>query len=316
MAAGGKPLEVMGMLLGYPHDEEKHTLVVTDVYPLPVTGFETQVVADDEEVINYMIKLSDLIEVTRKERLMGWYHSHPFDVDEAHNHCFLSSTDLSTQLAWQNAEDGNGNPFLAIVIDPLRSFAKNTAELSAFRAYPPTATPPANQCPDGSVVAEDARRVEVWGSCWNRYYELKVEYFMSGQAKAIIDILNHSHLWARTLSSTPGLEAEHRARVSERVTNAVEKLEHATTSHAAAAGRMGGGFGFPTAEPPGVPKETGLKKATDAAAGIATETLHGHMSQLAKRHLFCAPACGCAAFANITAEFLKRKQCAAAAPTA
>jgi hypothetical protein len=34
------------------------------------------------------------------------YHSHPFDVDEAHNHCFLSSTDMSTQLAWQNAEDG------------------------------------------------------------------------------------------------------------------------------------------------------------------------------------------------------------------
>ena len=206
LSAGGKPLEVMGMMLGYPSDEHKHTLVVTDVFPLPVTGFETQVVADDENVINYMIKLSDMVEVTRKERLMGWYHSHPFDVDEAHNHCFLSSTDLSTQLSWQNAEDPNGNPFLAIVIDPLRSFAKNASELAAFRAYPPTASPPPNQCPDGSIVTEDAKRVEVWGSCWNRYYELKVEYFMSDQAKSIIDILNHSHLWARTLSATPALE--------------------------------------------------------------------------------------------------------------
>ena len=311
------------MMLGYPHDEQKNTLVVTDVFPLPVTGFETQVVADDENVINYMIKLSDMVEVTRKERLMGWYHSHPFDVDEAHNHCFLSSTDLSTQLSWQNAEDGNGNPFLAIVIDPLRSFAKNTAELSAFRAYPPNSSPPANQCPDGTIVSEDAKRVEVWGSCWNRYYELKVEYFMSAQAKSIIDILNHSHLWARTLSSSPMLEAEVRERVGERVTSLTEKLEHVHVAHAAQTSRMGGGFGFPSESlgaAPGANKESSLKKAADAASGIATETLQGQMSQLSKRHLFsndCLADCYCKNFANITSEFLKRKQtCAASAPAA
>lgn len=28
---------------------------------------------------------------------MGWYHSHPFDVGD-HSHCFLSQTDLSTEL--------------------------------------------------------------------------------------------------------------------------------------------------------------------------------------------------------------------------
>ena len=313
LSAGGKPLEVMGMMLGYPSDEHKHTLVVTDVFPLPVTGFETQVVADDENVINYMIKLSDMVEVTRKERLMGWYHSHPFDVDEAHNHCFLSSTDLSTQLSWQNAEDPNGNPFLAIVIDPLRSFAKNSSELAAFRAYPPTASPPPNQCPDGSIVTEDAKRVEVWGSCWNRYYELKVEYFMSDQAKSIIDILNHSHLWARTLSATPALETEHRERVGERVSAVVEKLEHAHAAHASQASRMGGGFGFPAESLGGGQsnKESSLKKASDAASGIANEGLLGQTTQLAKRHLFsseCLCNGNCAAFANIAAEYLKRKQ--------
>ena len=52
---------------------------------------------------------------TRKERFMGWYHSHPFDVN-VHTHCFLSGTDVSTQLAWQRAEDGHGNPWLAIVV--------------------------------------------------------------------------------------------------------------------------------------------------------------------------------------------------------
>ena len=176
--AGGKPLEVMGLLLGYPDaDASKRRLVVTDALPLPVTGFETSVVADDDNVVNYMIALSDLVEKTRKERLMGWYHSHPFDVDEDHDNCFFSSTDLSTQLSWQNAEDPQGNPFLAIVLDPLRSAAKNSAALAAFRAYPPAYTPPANQCPDGEICADDARRVEVWGSCWHRYYQLDLEYF-------------------------------------------------------------------------------------------------------------------------------------------
>ena len=60
LSAGGKPLEVMGMMLGYPSDEHKHTLVVTDVFPLPVTGFETQVVADDENVINRAGKESEI----------------------------------------------------------------------------------------------------------------------------------------------------------------------------------------------------------------------------------------------------------------
>ena len=73
---------------------------------------------------------------------MGWYHSHPFDVDEDHDNCFFSSTDLSTQLSWQNAEDPQGNPFLAIVLDPLRSAAKNSAALAASaRTCRPTRHP-------------------------------------------------------------------------------------------------------------------------------------------------------------------------------
>jgi len=226
LRAGGKPLEVMGMMLGCPHSEVKDALVVTDVFPLPVTGFETRVVADDENVINYMIELADMVETSRKESIFGWYHSHPFDVDEEKNHCFLSSTDLSTQLAWQNAEDGNGNPFLAIVIDPLRSFAKNKAEIGAFRAYPPSYSPPPATAPDFSHVTDESKCLEKWGSCWQRYYELQIEYFMSSQAKSIIDTLNHSFLWTRTLGSVPpALEPEHKNRTADRLnTKVVDKL--------------------------------------------------------------------------------------------
>ena len=59
-----------------------------------------------------MIALSDLVEKTRKERLMGWYHSHPFDVDEDHDNCFFSHRrTFLRQLSWQiYAEDPQGNP--------------------------------------------------------------------------------------------------------------------------------------------------------------------------------------------------------------
>jgi len=165
---GGKPQEVMGMLLGRPDPDDPRSLIVTDVFALPIVGFETRVVADDDQAINYMIELSENLEKTRNERIMGWYHSHPFDVDEAHNHCYMSTTDISTQLAWQRAEDPNGNPWLAIVIDPLRSLAKSTPEFGAFRVYPPEYNAPANECPDGKIVTSDAVRVEHWGAAWNR----------------------------------------------------------------------------------------------------------------------------------------------------
>lgn len=48
---------------------------------------------------------------------MGWYHSHPFDV-EVYSHCHLSGTDVQTQLAWQRAQDVRDFPWLAIVVGP------------------------------------------------------------------------------------------------------------------------------------------------------------------------------------------------------
>lgn len=169
---GGNPIEVMGMLLGRPDTMTPHTLVVTDAFPLPIEGFETRVIADDENVINHMISLGESLEITRKERFMGWYHSHPFDLG-THSHCFLSQTDLSTQLQWQRAEDPHGNPFVAIVVDPIRSYHYSIPELKAFRAYPPEYNSPMeNECPDGTIETTDQQRLELWGSCWNRYYEL------------------------------------------------------------------------------------------------------------------------------------------------
>lgn len=198
----GKPIEIMGLLLGRPDTEDLHSFIITDAQALPIEGFETTVVADDQNVINYMIELGDTNEISRKERFCGWYHTHPFDLD-VKGHCFLSNTDLTTQLQWQRSEDNHGNPWLAIVIDPLHSLAKGRPEMMAFRAYPPEYAPGTDETPDGMIVPDDRIRVERWGACWNRYYRLEISYFMSQLSQNTLGVLKNNFLWQTTLASTP-----------------------------------------------------------------------------------------------------------------
>jgi COP9 signalosome complex subunit 5 len=236
----GKPLEVMGLLLGRPCTEDPRSIIITDAQALPIEGFETRVVADDEAVLNYMIALQESYELSRKERFCGWYHTHPFDVD-VNSHCFLSNTDITTQLQWQRGEDPHGNPFVAIVLDPLRSLAKNKPELAAFRVFPPDYTPPQNQTPDGTFVADDRLRVERWGACWNRYYKLETSFFMSRVARQTLSILKDNFLWHNSFTCTPMLEPEQQQRLAERVGNVSDKLD--VFGRRSGAGGGGGGIG-------------------------------------------------------------------------
>ena len=231
IAKGGNPIEVMGFLLGRPDPVTPKTLVVTDAFPLPIEGFETRVVADDQEVLNHMIALGEALEKTRRERFCGWYHSHPFDLGD-HSHCFLSQTDLTTQLQWQRMEDPHGNPFVAIVVDPLRSSHMEIPELKAFRAFPPEFSPAANECPDGTLESREKVRLEKWGSCWNRYYELEVEYFMSRVSRNVMEKLTQDYLWMRTLT---------RPTVSSRTAALTTAVQHYQTAAGSSAGLGGGG---------------------------------------------------------------------------
>ncbi|KAL7553290.1 hypothetical protein ACHAWF_016557 [Thalassiosira exigua] len=309
---GGNPIEVMGLLLGRPDPATPHTLVVSDVFALPIEGFETRVIADDDDVVNHMIALGESIERTRREKFMGWYHSHPFDVG-VHSHCFLSQTDISTQLQWQRAEDPHGNPFLAIVVDPLRSLAKGVPELKAFRAFPPEYTNPVqNQCPNGEVIHEEQARLEQWGSCWSSYYELEVEYYMSRGARDVLSALTRNFLWMRALGSTPTSEAEARARYPDRVAKAAEGIQKFRPSSSGSgagdlpsalmgprAGRSTGGAaarsGGEKGGKPSSSAATGAKEEEDggelgkscqAVVEIATEKLVGNIAQISKKQLF------------------------------
>ena len=62
MKKDGIPVEVMGLVIGRPSlgtDANLDSIVITDAFPLPIEGAHTRVLADDAEVINYMIRLSD-----------------------------------------------------------------------------------------------------------------------------------------------------------------------------------------------------------------------------------------------------------------
>lgn len=67
-----------------------------------------------------------LPQVGRLENAIGWYHSHPG------YGCWLSGIDVSTQMLNQNFQE----PFVAIVIDPVRTISAGKVCLGAFRTYP------------------------------------------------------------------------------------------------------------------------------------------------------------------------------------
>uniref|UniRef100_A0A7S3PF33 COP9 signalosome complex subunit 5 n=2 Tax=Aplanochytrium stocchinoi TaxID=215587 RepID=A0A7S3PF33_9STRA len=296
-SAGGKPVEVMGLMLGRPHTEMHDTLIVADVFPLPVEGAETRVLADDQEVLNYMIDLGESLEKTRAERFMGWYHSHPFDVD-VHSHCFMSGTDVATQLQWQRSEDRNGNPWLAIVVDPLRSLAKGRPELGAFRVYPPDYTAPSNETPDGRILTDDKSRVERWGSCWNRYHTLEISFFLSSLSSNVLSIISKNVLWMNSLTSTPILEPENRDRLAERIFSVTEKLRTdipigvgGHTVHSRMLGFLGGSVGASgdmNIVNTGRMEGSVLEKCSRNSSELSVEQCQGCAAQLAKYLLFCA----------------------------
>lgn len=274
---GCKPLEVMGLLLGKP---EGSSIIIMDCFPLPVEGTETRVVADDEEVQAYMVNMSESLEQTRKERFIGWYHSHPFDVS-TDSHCFFSSTDVSTQLMWQRVLDPK---WVGIVVDPLRSLAKQEPQFGCFRCYPPTYSPPTNQCPDGAVEPDAKVRQMRWGATFDRYYAMEISYFMSSLGAQMLDVMSRNHLWIRVLASSPVMEHEYRQRFADRVKGSATKIESSDL-----VGRLGGGAGMGMMpRRPHLPSGTveALGTASEAFRDLSIEQCQGHAAQIAKDLIF------------------------------
>lgn len=182
------------------------------------------------------------------------------------------------------------------MLDPLRSLAKSTPELKAFRVYPPEYSHPVpNMCPDGNVVPDEKTRLEKWGSCWNRYYELKIDYFMSHRARNVMNILTQNFLWMRMLSSSNGFDTESKEQnltQMKEVSNKVEKIDmgHISRSMGFSDGKMrGGGTGSGSGRSDTALSSESQKDVSNACQGVinvTTKKLHANIVQIAKKDLF------------------------------
>jgi len=259
-ARSGGRIEVMGMMQG---KIEGDTMIVMDSFALPVEGTEVRVNAAVEGY-EYMVNYLSLIEqVGRAENAIGWYHSHPG------YGCWLSGIDVGTQMLNQKFQE----PWLAIVVDPVRTMSSGKVELGAFRTYPEGHTPPGDSTSEYQSIPIE--KIEDFGVHCKRYYQLEVSYFKSTLDSHLLDLLWNKY-WVSTLSSSPLLSS--RDYFAGAVRDLTEKLEQAE-NQLAHSGRMGAGF-FDKKE------ESKLSKVTKDSTKTTIEHVHGLMSQVIKDVLF------------------------------
>jgi len=129
------------------------------------------------------------IQVGRLENAIGWYHSHPG------YGCWLSGIDVSTQMLNQNFQE----PFVAIVIDPVRTISAGKVNLGAFRTYP-KGYKAANDEPS-EYQTIPLNKIEDFGVHCKHYYSLDVTYFKSSLDRRLLDSLWNRY-WVNTLGSS------------------------------------------------------------------------------------------------------------------
>lgn len=191
-ARSGGNIEVMGSMQG---KIEHRAFVVLDVFPLPVEGTETRVNAGQEGnefLVNYTMPCSKL---GRRENVVGWYHSHPG------YGCWLSGIDVQTQSTHQQF----GEPFLAIVVDPIRTVSAGKVDLGAFRTYPADYKKPDSGPSEYQTIP--LNKIEDFGVHSDKYYQLDVSYFKSTLDSKLLDLL-WTKYWARSLSTSPLIQSQ------------------------------------------------------------------------------------------------------------
>ncbi|KAI7696125.1 hypothetical protein SSS_01755 [Sarcoptes scabiei] len=185
-ARSGGSIEIMGLMMG---KVDANTLIVMDAFALPVEGTETRVNAQ-AEAYEYMAEYTESAKkIGRMENVIGWYHSHPG------YGCWLSGIDVTTQMMNQQYQE----PFVAIVIDPIRTMSAGKVCLGAFRTYPKGYKPP-DEGPE-EYQSIPLNKIEDFGVHCKNYYSLDVSYFKSSLDNRILDSLWNKY-WVNTLSSS------------------------------------------------------------------------------------------------------------------
>lgn len=285
-SATGAPIEIMGLCVGHMDPEDNTAFVITDAFPLPVEGSEYNVVAESEEFDRCQSNLLDFFGDSRKDALLGWYHSHPFDVKK-HSNCFFSMTDVIQQRSWQSITDHSDFSFVGFVIDPLRSLAKGRPDIGAFRTYPGGYNRGKKIAPDGVKHKDEASIVERWGNAYLSYQSIPVELFSSSLADTLLSALSRDFLWRRALSAAPGRDAEavestagRLQKVAGDLSRAARSMQHVGRAHTALAGVDG------------AVQNPHLAEASATSAQLSMEQARSQSGQLVKHALFNASVTG------------------------
>ena len=284
-AHSGGSLEVMGLMLGYAAAD---AIVVLDAFALPVEGTETRVDAGGDAQGYMVTYLEAAHRAGRRENVVGWYHSHPG------YGCWLSGIDVGTQRLHQSYED----PYLAVVVDPVRTAAAGRVEVGAFRTYPAGYEPPESDGKDVSAKGVPRGKIEDFGVHHREYYALDVKVFKSSLDGVLLRSLWRSY-WASTLCSFPRASADSAAQqiaaIAERMKQMCTKanaVSAPTSSNGAGAGKVKKS-GKETAERILAEHDRGkcsaqaISASSSDAASVGQDSLCEMASLTVKARLFC-----------------------------
>lgn len=180
-AKQGKHEEIMGILTG---SIIENAFVVLDCYGLPVEATETRVNAMGE-AYEYMVQYIENQQAAgNTDNIVGWYHSHPG------YGCWLSGIDVTTQQQNQAYQD----PFLAIVVDPVRTTTSGQVDVGAFRTFPEGTT-------RSIVGANREATLSKYGAHAHKYYPLEVSYFGTSTDEPIFDLVWNRY-WTSLLAES------------------------------------------------------------------------------------------------------------------
>lgn len=278
-------VEIMGMLQGYSFDK---TVVVMDSFALPVEGTEVEAVLSDAAQA-YWANYNDATSQLRPDAGVGWYHSHPGLGS------YMSATDCNTQRLSQPHID----PWVALVIDPVKSLVTGAVDFGVFRVNMevPAARGQAAAAPtaQSTAMADNAdmplSKIAEYGSCFREYYKLDVTVFRSEGDAKLLELLWSQYCIA-ALSGSPLVSNRH--FIDGRLETNLKRIEAAEDKLIRSrAQSQQGGAGFRSRSAgSGKKKDEAhpLEPLTRFTGGSANEVLQGLLGMLVKERVFNVPA--------------------------
>lgn len=164
-------------------------------------------------------------------------------------------------------------PFVAIVVDPIRTVTSGKVSLGAFRTFPKGYKPPNGEQSEYQKIP--LNKIEDFGVHCKQYYQLEVSYFKSSLDQKLLDSLWNKY-WVDTLASSGLLSnAEY---TTGQIFDLAEKLEQSESSLSRGC--------FISADEKDKRNEDKLAKATFDSCHTSIEMIGGLMTQITKDKLF------------------------------